>query len=156
MMLVGFPGSGKSFFSHEYLKKEGYEVVNRDTLNSAQKCVAAMKSHILSKKSCVIDNTNPDPTSRKQFIDEAKKLNVPIRCFLFNATYEQCKHNNVFRELTDSSHAKINEMVFNIYKKKYVEPHKKEGFSEIVKVNFLPKFKSDEEEKLYKMYLVEK
>jgi bifunctional polynucleotide phosphatase/kinase len=47
-------------------------------------------------------------------------------------------------------------MIFNIYKKKYVEPSTKEGFSEIVKVNFVPKFKSKDEEKLYKMYLLEK
>lgn len=156
ILLVGFPGSGKSFFSQEYLKKEGYEVINRDTLNSAQKCVAAIDAAIEGKKSCVIDNTNPDPASRKRFIDEAKKHKVPIRCFLFTTSYEHARHNNVFRELTDSSHQKINDMVFNIYKKKFVEPAKKEGFSEIVKINFVPKFRNEAEEKLYKMFLLEK
>lgn len=156
VLLVGFPGSGKSFFSHEYLKSEGYEVINRDTLNSAQKCVAAIASAVQRKKSCVIDNTNPDPASRKKFVEEAKKHNVPIRCFVFKTTYEHSKHNNLFRELTDSSHQKINEMVYNIYKKKYVEPTIKEGFAEIIKVNFVPKFKNASEEKLYKMFLLEK
>lgn len=156
ILLVGFPGSGKSFFAHEYLKPEGYEIVNRDTLNSAQKCIAAIDGVVQRKNSCVIDNTNPDPVSRKRFIDEANKHKLSIRCFLFNTTYEHARHNNIFRELTDSSHQKINDMVFNIYKKKYVEPGKKEGFSEIVKVNFVPKFRNEEEAKLYKMYLMEK
>lgn len=156
ILLVGFPASGKSYFSQEHLKTAGYEVINRDTLNTAQKCIAAAEAAIQNKKSCAVDNTNPDPASRRRFIDIAKKHSVPIRCFLMNVSYEQAKHNNIFRELTDSSHQKINEMVFNIYKKNYVEPNKKEGFSEIVRVNFVPSFKNEKEEKLYKMYLVEK
>lgn len=156
ILLVGFPGSGKSFFAQEYLKPKGYEIINRDTLNSAQKCVAAIDAAMEKKKSCVIDNTNPGPPSRKRFIDEAVKHKIPIRCFLFTTTYEHARHNNMFRELTDSSHQKINDMVFNIYKKNYVEPGKKEGFAEIVRVNFVPKFRTEKEEKLYKMYLMEK
>ena len=156
ILLVGFPGSGKSVFSQEHFAKQGYEIINRDTLNSAQRCVAAISSSLQKKKSCVIDNTNPDPASRKKFIEEAKKNRVPIRCFLMNTTYEQAKHNNIFRELTDSTHEKIGDMVFHIYKKKYVEPTTKEGFTEIVRVNFIPKFKNEDDEKLYTMYLVEK
>lgn len=156
ILLVGFPGSGKSFFSQEYLKKSGYEIINQDTLKSAQKCIAAAEASIRDKKSCVIDSTNPGLTTRQKFIEIAKKCKVPIRCFLFATTYDQAKHNNIFRELTDASHQKISEMVFHIYKKNFVEPNKREGFSEIVKVNFVPKFKTPEEEKLYRLYLVEK
>lgn len=156
ILLVGYPGSGKSYFAQEYLSPKGYEIINRDTLNSAQKCISAIEAAIQRHKSCVIDNTNPDPASRKRFIDEANKHNIPIRCFFFTTTYEHARHNNIFRELTDLSHQKINDMVFNIYKKKFVDPVKKEGFSEIVRVNFVPKFKNEAEEKLYKMYLMEK
>jgi len=87
-----------------------------------------------------------------------------------------------FRELTDKTHAPISQMVFNIYKyaifpietnyhtvvfvyfmkglflflrKKYEEPSKEEGFSQIVKINFLPEFRSIEDERLYKMFLLE-
>jgi bifunctional polynucleotide phosphatase/kinase len=156
VLLVGYPGSGKSFFSKEHLESKGYVIINRDTLNSAQKCIAAAEATLEKKKSCVIDNTNPDVASRKRFIDVAKKHSVPIRCFLFNVTYDQAKHNNIFRELTGSSHQKISDMIYNIYKKNYVEPSKKEGFNEIIRVNFLPKFPSSDYETLYKMYLVEK
>lgn len=38
VVMVGFPGSGKSYFSKSHLSH--YEYVNRDALGSWQKCVA--------------------------------------------------------------------------------------------------------------------
>lgn len=38
VLMVGFPGSGKSYFSTHHLSS--YERVNRDTLGNWQKCVA--------------------------------------------------------------------------------------------------------------------
>lgn len=156
IMMVGFPASGKSFFCERHLKSNGYEVINRDTLNSMQKCFQNVEHAIKEKKSCVIDNTNPDIASRKKFIEVAQKLKVPIRCFLMNTSYHQSKHNNIFRELTNNAHQKISDMVFNIFKKNYVEPTKKEGFTEIVRVNVLPIFDDPNHDKLYKMFLLEK
>lgn len=156
IIMVGFPGSGKSYFSREYLKKEGYEVINNDTLKSVQKCLSVLESSLKAQKSCVIDNTNPDATSRKKFIDIAKKFDVPVRCFVMNSNYHHSKHNNMFRELTDPTHSKIPDMIINSYKSKYQEPDKKEGFKEIVKVNVVPKFTVKEHEELYRMHLIEK
>lgn len=156
ILMVGFPASGKSFFCKVYLKPAGYEIVNRDTLGTQQKCLAAIDSALKRGKSVVIDNTNPDPTSRKRYIETATKLNIPIRCFHFTTSYEQSRHNNKFRELTDTSHAKINDMIFHVYKNKFVEPDVKEGFSQVLKVNFVPKFERQEHEDLYKMYLLER
>jgi bifunctional polynucleotide phosphatase/kinase len=156
ILLVGFPGSGKSFFCKKYLKSAGYEIINRDTLNTQQKCLAVLDVALKRGKSCVIDSTNPDPTSRKRYIDEANKLSIPIRCFHVTTSYEQSRHNNKFRELTDTSHTKINDMIFHVYKNKFVEPTIKEGFTEIIKVNFVPKFDKQDHEKLYKMYLLER
>ena len=42
------------------------------------------------------------------------------------------------------------------FRKKYIPPEKKEGFSEIVKVNFVPKFKDTKLEDLYKKFLIDK
>ncbi|CAO1359038.1 unnamed protein product [Diamesa serratosioi] len=156
IIMVGFPGSGKSYFSKEFLKKEGYEIINNDTLKSVQKCISVLETSLKDKKSCVIDNTNPDATSRKRFIDIAKKLDVSVRCFVMNSSYHHSKHNNMFRELTDPTHSKIPDVIINTYKSKYQEPDKKEGFTDIVKVNFVPKFSRKEHEELYKMHLIEK
>ncbi|TGZ33003.1 Uncharacterized protein DBV15_08840 [Temnothorax longispinosus] len=113
VLMVGSPGSGKSHFAKNYLKEYGY--VNRDTLGSWQKCIAAVQQYLNQGKSIVLDNTNPDPASRKRYIEIAKKRNVSVRCFVMTTSIEHAKHNNKFRELTDPSHIPINEIIINSY-----------------------------------------
>lgn len=155
IIMVGSPASGKSSFAKNNFSK--YVYINRDTLGTWQKCVAALeKALVQENKSAVIDNTNPDVESRKRYIEVAKKHAIPCRCFVMNTTEAQAKHNNVFRELTDPFHLIIKDLIFSGYKSKYVEPVMNEGYTEIVKVNCLPKFDDPDKEKLYKLYLVEK
>lgn len=116
IIMVGFPGSGKSFFAKKLLEESGYRIANRDKLGTWQKCVSVMESELDAKKRVVIDNTNPDIESRKRYIDAAKKYNVPIRCFVMATSYKHARHNNLFRELTDPTHQPVNEMVFNSFK----------------------------------------
>lgn len=104
----------------------------------------------------VIDNTNPDVESRARYITIARKYKVPIRCFLMTTTYKHARHNEKYRQLIDKNHKPIPDMVVHSYKSKYKEPDMSEGFTEIVKVNFLPKFQSDSEKSRYLMYLLEK
>lgn len=73
-----------------------------------------------------------------------------------NSSYAQVKHNIAFRNLVDNKHSKINDMVFNMMKKKYAEPTKDEGIAEVVRVNFKQQFSDKKHEDLYKLYLVEK
>lgn len=94
VILVGYPASGKSFFASQYLIPAGYTHVNRDTLGSWQRCVSVMESSIKSGNSVVVDNTNPDKESRKRFIDTAKSLSVPCRCFVMSTEIDHAKHNN--------------------------------------------------------------
>ena len=42
------------------------------------------------------------------------------------------------------------------YRKNFVEPKISEGFNEIVKVNFIPKFVDSKKRQLYNMFLIEK
>ncbi|XP_072762871.1 uncharacterized protein F21D5.5 isoform X1 [Anoplolepis gracilipes] len=153
ILMVGSPGSGKSHFAKNYLKDYGH--VNRDTLRSWQKCIATVEQYLNQGKSVVIDNTNPDPTSRQRYTEISKRRNVPIRCFIMTTSIEHAKHNNKFRELTDPSHIPINEIIINSYMKNYVPPTLEEGFKEIVEINFIPNFHNEQDRKLYEMYLLE-
>lgn len=94
MVLVGSPGSGKSFFASTYLVPEGYHHVNRDTLGSLQKCMSTLESALAAGKSVIIDNTNPDKESRQKFISAARKHGVMCRCFVLKTSIEHAKHNN--------------------------------------------------------------
>ncbi|EDW24378.1 GL24116 [Drosophila persimilis] len=156
IIMVGLPGSGKSHFCAEVLQSRGYEIVNADTLGSTQSCLNTCKRLLSSGKSCVVDNTNVDAASRKKFLALAGELKVPCRCFVMNVSTAQVKHNIAFRELLETPHSQISDMVFNMMKKKYKEPTLDEGFATINRVNFVPKFVDEKEKRLYKMYLVEK
>ncbi|XP_046824557.1 uncharacterized protein F21D5.5 isoform X2 [Vespa crabro] len=153
ILMVGSPGSGKSHFTKLYLSE--YDYINRDTLGSWQKCISAMEQSLIQGKRVVIDNTNPDPASRERYIVVAKKYSIPVRCFLMTTSTEHAKHNNRFRELTDSNHVKISDIIINSYMKNYVPPTLEEGFTELVKINFIPRFFSERDKELYEMYLLE-
>ncbi|CAH1778594.1 unnamed protein product [Owenia fusiformis] len=154
IVLVGFPASGKTFFTETYLKPAGYLHVNRDQLGSWQKCVQACKKAVSQGQKVAVDNTSPDQESRQRYTSVAKEAGVPCRCFIFNTTLQQARHNEAFRKITNPAHQPINDMIMNSYKSKFTPPTLAEGFSEIVKVNFLPKFKNEKEERIYKQFLI--
>lgn len=154
VIMVGGPGSGKSHVATKHLKD--YQHINRDKLGSWQKCVVAMENALSIGKSVVIDNTNPDVLSRKRFIEIAQNKNIPVRCFLMTTSADHAKHNNRFRELTDSTHTIVKDVIIYSYVKNFVPPTIDEGFEEIIKINFIPQFDSDKDRQLYQMYLLEK
>jgi len=71
VIFVGSPASGKSTFWQNYMSQ--YIRVNRDTLKTKEKCVAVLDKSLAEKKSCVVDNTNPEKEDRQLFIQVAKK-----------------------------------------------------------------------------------
>ncbi|CAJ1066155.1 bifunctional polynucleotide phosphatase/kinase [Xyrichtys novacula] len=154
IVAVGFPASGKSTFFHTHIIPKGYVYVNRDTLGSWQHCVSACERALKEGKSVAVDNTNPDPESRKRYLDVAKAAGVPCRCFNFSASLEEAKHNNRFREMapSDTKHAKVSDMVFHSYKKHFVAPSLSEGFSEILQIHFVPNFKDSQSETLFRQF----
>lgn len=156
VVFVGCPASGKSSFYHQQMAKS-HDSVNRDQLGTWQKCVNACEAAVRRGRSVVIDNTNPDVESRKRYLDIAKKLGVPSRCFVFTTSHSHAMHNNKFRELTnkDPKYKPVPELAFNMFKSRFVEPTLAEGFTEIVKVQFVPHFSSEADRKLYSMFLTE-
>ncbi|KAG8002206.1 Bifunctional polynucleotide phosphatase/kinase [Nibea albiflora] len=154
IVAVGFPASGKSTFFHTHVIPKGYAYVNRDTLGSWQSCVSACERALKEGRSVAVDNTNPDQESRKRYVDVAKAMGVPCRCFHFSASLEQAKHNNRYREMapSDKKHVKVNDMIFHSYKKHFVAPALSEGFSEILQVHFVPKFKDSDSETLFRQF----
>lgn len=155
IVMVGFPGSGKSTFAKHLADEYGYTVVNRDTLGTWQKCVAAAKFALNEGKSVVVDNTNPDVESRARYTSLAKELKVQCRCFKMNGNMAHAQHNIRFRQLTRENGLDVSTMVLRMHAGKFKEPDLSEGFKEIVSVNFKPRFETTEHEKLYSMYLVE-
>ncbi|CAM4551379.1 unnamed protein product [Leuciscus chuanchicus] len=132
IVAVGFPGC-EPFFS--------------DMLGSWQQCVSACERALKEGQSVAVDNTNPDPESRKRYVDVSQSAGVPCRCFNFSTSLEQAKHNNRFREMIPSAtkHVHVNDMVFHSY-------NLSEGFSEILQINFVPSFSDKRSEFLFRQF----
>ena len=143
IIMVGVPASGKSTFSRKF-ERLGYEIVNRGTLKTIPKCQKVARESLEKGKSVVIDNTNPGRDARENFISIAKEMNIPIRCVHVNTDIELVKHLNLFRERTKNIR-RIPDVAYNMYKKNFKAPDFKEGFKEIIEVDFVPELEKKDE-----------
>jgi len=155
IILVGIQGAGKSHVAAN-LESKGYVVASNDRCGGKDKCLRVAREAVKAGRRVVVDNTHRDRDSRKDYIELARSNHVPVRCFIMTTSHHHARHNNMYRELTDSSHARIKEPLFNSYRSKFEEPTLSEGFASIVRVNFVPTFPSSAHHQLYKLYLLEK
>ncbi|KAI1506693.1 polynucleotide kinase 3 phosphatase [Biscogniauxia marginata] len=148
VLFCGPPGAGKSTFYWKHLKPLGYERVNQDTLKTRAKCFKAAAELLDEGNSIAIDNTNPDPDGRKEWIELARKHKVPIRCVWFKMAKALCEHNDVVRALNKSMNPEARTVLpgiaFNGFFSKLREPKAKEGFQDVLEIEF--KFRGTREE----------
>ncbi|KAI0885039.1 PNK3P-domain-containing protein [Annulohypoxylon maeteangense] len=148
VLFCGPPGAGKSSFYWRHLRPLGYERVNQDTLKSRAKCFKAAAELLGGGNSIVIDNTNPDTDGRKEWVEFARKHDVPIRCVWFNVPKALCEHNDVVRALNKSMNPEtrtaLPALAFNGFFSRFKEPKAKDGFQDVIEMDF--KFNGTEEE----------
>lgn len=148
--LLGFPASGKSTFAKTHLVPHNYVHINRDTLQTQEKCVAGATEALRSGSSVVIDNTNPSQAIRSAYIKIAQQFGVPVRCFRFDVEEDLAMHLNHYREqITQGSSAHVPRIGYAMYKKQFEEPVLSEGFSEVRHVRFVAKFDTPEQRKMF-------
>ncbi|CAJ0572136.1 unnamed protein product, partial [Mesorhabditis spiculigera] len=145
IVLVGFPGSGKSTLARKLAEDHGYKVVNRDTLGTWQKCVQEGKAALMAGQSVVVDNTNPDVESRERYLALAKGASVPCRCISHNIRYRLLRNGG----------PDISTMVLRMHNSKLKEPTLDEGFTSIIRANFVPEFDNEDDRRLWTMCLNE-
>ena len=141
IIFIGSPASGKSTFFDSYLKSGGYIRVNRDTLKTAEKCLSVAEEELKKGNSVVIDNTNPTLESRSRFIDLAKRHKVDLRSFVFNFNKDLVFHLNELRNINNFRNhfsESVADVIIHTWYKKFEPPSLKEGFKEILEINFQP------------------
>lgn len=153
VILCGFPGSGKSYYSKKYIEPYGYVRINRDTLKTIPKCIRKCRDELDKNNSVIIDNTNPSIKSRKDFIDLAKEYNIPCRMIRFTTSMDLSMHNSGFRNvILNGARSHIPIMVYRIWNKQFEVPSKTEGFTHIMNIDFAFEDNKHTMEKYYKYY----
>ena len=153
ILLIGSPGSGKSTFAENYLVPKGYIRINQDNLKAKQKVMNCLMKNIDEGKKIVIDCTNPQKNGRSEYIKICKNKNYPIRAFVFQVSKELAMHLNNLRAINKnrkhySDH--VNNIPIHTFFKNFEQPEIKEGFTEIVQVNFVPgPFENEEDKKIF-------
>lgn len=139
IIMIGYPGSGKSTFAKNYFGRNDYKIINMDTCRTKSKCIKLCEEYASSSLSFVIDNTNPDIDSRKIYIDIAKKYKYNIRCFIIECDMNTAFHTSHYRSyINDGSIEHIPIIAYRIFNKKFQKPTMKEGFSDIISIPFSP------------------
>ncbi|KAJ2741278.1 hypothetical protein GGI20_005300 [Coemansia sp. BCRC 34301] len=178
VLLVGPPACGKSTFASTHLAPLGFECVNMDTLGTRKKCTDAVKKALEAGRFVVVDNTNPDSTSRGSFIAIARHVGAASIAVVFeHKSRDLAMHNNQYRSkraqarflyrqkqqqqvdekavsLYDIPNGddRVPDVAYHTYFKKFELPTESEGLARILHHSFAPTFDCSDDEGLWRQY----
>ena len=116
IILVGYPGSGKTTLTEQYEDNEQYVIIHGDELKTETKIKKALKLSLENNKSAIIDATNPTKEKRKVFIDIAKTYQVHTKIIYLSTSFEESIERNQKREKP------VPKIAFYVFRKKLELP----------------------------------
>lgn len=125
IVMVGFPGSGKSTIANSFDKNK-YIVISGDEHKTSKKMIKVSEKYIDDGYSIVYDSTNPSIDKRKEFIEVANKYSLPIRAVVMNTDMSEAMFRNNKRDKV------IPKIVYYTFRKRFEEPTLDEGFKDII------------------------
>jgi aryl-alcohol dehydrogenase-like predicted oxidoreductase/histidinol phosphatase-like enzyme/predicted kinase len=98
VMILGIPGAGKSTYARE-LESRGYRRLNRDAEGGTlQQLAARLRDEgELGQRFWVLDNTYATRASRRDVLDHAAHLGLPVRCIWRRTTLADAQVNAIHR-----------------------------------------------------------
>ena len=126
IIMVGYPGSGKSTIAKEICKNDNYILVQGDVYKTSTKMIKVAKAVIEDDNKCIIfDATNSSIKKRKEYIDFAKKYNYSVKCIHVDTSLEESFKRNKLRD----EDKQIPKIAYSVYKKHFESPNTNEGFT---------------------------
>jgi predicted kinase len=124
VIMVGFPGSGKSTVA----KNLEMTIISGDELKTAPKMIKAAEAVIKTApgQSIVFDATNATKARRAEYIAFAKKHGRPVRCIHVATPIEVSMERNKGREKP------VPNIALYLYRKKFEQPTEDEGLEIVV------------------------
>lgn len=129
IIMVGYPGSGKTTIAKDISAKHNYIHIARDIYKTPSKmkkiAVEHMSLQSSSPPSIIFDATHSSVKSRKEIIDFARKHNYQIKCIHVTTSLDISYKRNKMR----SDREQVPKIAYSVYKKYYEEPTESEGFT---------------------------
>jgi bifunctional polynucleotide phosphatase/kinase len=125
IIMIGYPGSGKTTICKDIFEKYNYHIVSGDILKTTSKMIKDAIKYI-NIKSIVFDSTAGTKEKRLEFIQFAQKYNLPVRAVWIQTPIDISMERNKQRALVTGS--KIPDVVYYVYRKNFEEPDEEEGF----------------------------
>ena len=126
VVLMGYPGSGKTTYSKYFDEFENYVVLHGDELKTEAKMKKALTQQLKLGKSVVIDATNPSIAKRDVFLNIAKSNGYYTRIIHLSTSIEESMLRNSNRV------TKVPKIVFYVYRKKFEPPSYDEKVDSII------------------------
>jgi len=128
IVLVGYPGSGKTTIANTFDNKR-YMTINGDIFKNSKNMIKESEKYIKSNYSIIFDATNPSIEKRKEYIDFAKSKNIPIRCINVETDIATSMFRNNKRDKV------IPKITYYVFRKKYIKPTIEEGFYNVIDIS---------------------
>lgn len=125
IIMMGYPGSGKSTIAKHICTNGKYVCVEGDVYKTVSKMLKKSTEYISQKKCVVFDATNSSIKKRKEYIDHANKYGYKVLCVHVSTPLDVSYKRNKARD-DDKSVPKI---AYSVYSKYYEEPTETEGFT---------------------------
>lgn len=128
VILVGFPGSGKSTVAKKICENENYVHIEGDLYKTPGNMIKKAFEYIPQGKSIIFDATNGTIAKRKEYIDFAKIIKYSVRCIHMACSSDVAYSQNIKRE----NNYIVPKIAYFLYSKMFEEPGENEGFSLII------------------------
>lgn len=125
IIMMGYPGSGKSTIAQNICKNERFIYIEGDVYKTSAKMIKASLEHISQNKSIVFDATNSSSKKRKEYIELGKKYNYEVVCIHVSTSLEIAYERNKLRNYKKY----VPRIAYSVYSKYYEQPNKNEGFT---------------------------
>jgi bifunctional polynucleotide phosphatase/kinase len=125
IIMVGYPGSGKTTIANSICKNKNYIHISSDKFKSiTTRMIKYSLDFMNQKKSIVFDATNSSVKKRKLYITLSLKHNYRVRCIHVTTPLDMSYKRNKMR----ADEYQVPKIAYSIYNKHYDEPTAEEGF----------------------------
>jgi bifunctional polynucleotide phosphatase/kinase len=125
IIMIGYPGSGKTTIAKHISKNNNYiHIAGDDYKSNSNKMRKVAIKYIEEDKSIIFDATHSNIKKRKEIIDFANKYNYLIKCIYVASSRLVSKKRNKLRKDIE----RVPSIAYSMYDKYYEEPNENEGF----------------------------